>query len=214
MAGRRMLARRRTAIAVSLSVAGHVAILVLIALDLDRGADEAVFAPPVEITLAPLERITERLPPSSSPPRTAAPPPRRLVPSGVLPSAPVTPYYAPAAPSSAPQAAAAAEDLPSALRTGCVGKRDLELDKRVDCKLEIWSVLDARSPRVLPGDTIPDDKQAKWDAVAARQARQRRPPAQLGNGASMGCPHANLGTGCLDDMLIPLIGSEARESRR
>lgn len=60
------------------------------------------------------------------------------------------------------------------------------------------------------GALIPADKRAEYDAVARRQARRRQWPSNFGNGASMGCPQANLGSGCLDDMLIPLTGSAAK----
>ena len=46
--------------------------------------------------------------------------------------------------------------------------------------------------------------------AAGRQAAQRRPIAAMGNGSSMGCAHSNLGTGCVDDMAIPLLGSAAK----
>jgi hypothetical protein len=65
------------------------------------------------------------------------------------------------------------------------------------------------SPRDY-GALIPADKRAEYDAVARRQARRRQWPSNFGNGASMGCPQANLGSGCLDDMLIPLTGSAAK----
>lgn len=213
MSQARNAARRRTAIATGLSVAGHAAILVLIALDLDTGREEPAFAPTVEVTLTPLEERPDRPRPKSapsSPPPAAPPRPRRLAPAGVLPSAPVAPYYAPAAPTSAAPSEAAGHDLPTALRTGCVGRRGLATEARVDCKLEIWSVLDAKPPRDLPGDTIPDDKESDWERVARAQDYRRRGLRPGGNASTIGCPQGNLGAGCLDEMLIPMTGSAAR----
>jgi hypothetical protein len=215
---RRNAARRRTAVATTLSVAGHAVVVLMIAVDLDRGSEEPAFTPIVEVTLTPLDLRPERPPPPSapktrpsSPPPASPPQPRRVVPAGAVPSAPMAPYYAPAAPSPAPPAAPAAEDLPTALRTGCIGKRGLEAEARVDCKLEIWSVLDGKPARDLPGDTIPDDKQARWDVVAGQQARRRNGVRPGGNASTIDCPHGNLGAGCLSEMLIPLTGSAAKK---
>jgi len=205
----RTAARRRTAIATGLSVAGHAAIVVLIALDLDRGAGERAVPSMVEITLTPPERIPDRPPPPKQPP--SAPRPRRPVASAMAPTVPASPLSIPAAPSSAPPAPPAGDDLPTALRTGCIGKRDLDAEARIDCKLEIWSVLDHKPRLVLPGDTIPDDKQAAWDVVARAQSRKRANFRPGGNATTIGCPQGNLGAGCLDEMLIPLIGSEAKK---
>jgi hypothetical protein len=98
-----------------------------------------------------------------------------------------------------------AEDLPAALRTGCIGKRGLELDARVDCKLEIWSVLDGKAPRDL-GDGIPEDKKAAYAAAAERQAARRAPVSQMGNAKANDCPQSNLGTGCASEIVLPLFG--------
>lgn len=217
MSDRRTAARRRTAIATTLSVAGHAVVVLMIALDLDRGSEEPAFAPTVEVTLTSLEERPDRPRPRSSPskpqPPAAPPRPRRVVPAGVLPSAPVVPYYAPAAPTSAAPSEAAGQDLPTALRTGCVGRRGLATEARVDCKLEIWSVLDRSPPKALPGNAIPDDKESDWERVARRQDYRRRGLRPGGNASTIGCPQGNLGAGCLDEMLIPMTGAAARNRR-
>lgn len=214
MTGARRQARQRTAVAVIFSLLGHAVVVFLIALDLDNGPGDESLAPVVNVSLTPLNLPIERLrrrpdkrpPPSRPTPRIA---PRPLT------DAPVFPLAAgPASPSPGPSSAPDAEtpaDLPTALRTGCVGKRGLEADKRVDCKLEIWTVLDSKGRKSLQVDTIPADKRAQYDAVARRQARQREAVSRLGNHKSMDCPNANLGTGCLDEMLIPLFGGDAKD---
>lgn len=210
MAKGRMAARRRAGIATGLSVAGHALVIVLIALDLDRGEDETVPPPVVEIDLSPLRLEPEPRP--ASPPPAAPPRAPRDTPHAVLPALSASPAPSPVSPAPAPPPTAPiAEDRPTAFNAGCVGRRDKELDRRIDCKLEIWSVLGRTPARPLPGDTIPDEKQAAWDVVARQQARRRAGVRPGGNASTIDCPHGNLGAGCLSEMLIPLIGSDAKK---
>lgn len=205
----RTAARRRTAIATGLSVAGHALFLVVIALDLDRGETASVPPPIVEIDLSPLRLEPE--PEPASPPPAAPPRAPRDTPQSVLSALPAPPAPGPVSPAPAPSPTApAAENRPTALNTGCIGRRDQELDKRIDCKLEIWSVLDGTPRRELRGNTIPDDKELDWQRVARRQDYRRRGLRPGGNASTIGCPQGNLGAGCLDEMLIPMTGSAAK----
>ena len=207
MTGKRTGARRRTAIALVLSLAGHAAIFALLILDLDDGVGGPPAPPAVEVVLMDAPR---RPPPdpreaAASPAQPSAdqPAPRRTAMTGApSPSGTGMAASGGAGESAAPQADA------SGIRFGCVGLRIKDKDERVDCILDRWATLDGRPAREL-GPAIPAEKLAEYAATARRQAAQRRPIAAMGNRSSMGCAHSNLGTGCVDDMAIPLLGSAA-----
>lgn len=210
MTGRRAEKRQRTAVAVSLSVAGHAAIVALIAFDLDRKSVAPAVPPTVEVSLAPLKRPIEQDKPRALPDLTSPLARRPAVAVTPLPPALAGPVQAPVAPLAGP-APVPVDESPAALRTGCVGRRGLDTKARVDCKLEVWTFLDGKPPKEIPGDAIPDDKQEGYDTVARQQARGRRMVYPGGNSSTIGCPHGNLGAGCLDEMLIPLTGSAAKK---
>ena len=100
MASGRAAARRRAGIATALSVAGHALVVILIALDLDRGQTEAVPPDIVEIDLARLHLEPETQP--AEPPPAAPPRAPRDTPQAVLPALPAPPAPGPVSPSPAP----------------------------------------------------------------------------------------------------------------
>lgn len=204
------LARRRVAIAVALSIVGHACVIAVLAIGLDREADVFAEQPVVEVSFVRLEQPPPKQAREDPPKTGGSPLPSDLAVRQEAPQP--APYALPspivAAPGPAPPAAPA--EKPSEFRAGCIGKRGGK-EESVDCKLEVWSFFDGKPAREISGDDIPADKKVAYAAAARRQAHQRSKPAQLGNGASMGCPQANMGAGCLDDMLVPLTGSRARK---
>lgn len=205
-------------IACVVSITGHGVIIWLLAYNLQDHPPVADI-PVVELTLLP----------SLAPPSPAA---RAKTMAAVAPSAPQPSMttVAAAAPVSAPMEArsdAGPAPIPgsgagsgSAVEAGqnLAGRAALDFTcivangktltpaQRQKCLGDYSSTAAPRDYGVL----IPADKRAEYDAVARRQARRRQWPSNFGNGASMGCPQANLGSGCLDDMLIPLTGSAAK----
>jgi hypothetical protein len=195
--------RRRWAVAALVSLAAHGLVFLGLSLTPRDGPPEPSL--PVMVTL---ERATRSPPKKAIPTELRAPanpfqvhqPPQQAVSlpnSGLAPSAPST-TGAPATPGPAtPQQAVAPPKLKldclnmgPAARTGVYG--------REDCEARTYRKL-AQGER---GYDVPENP--AWDAaIAARQSVHRPLPAE--KPFRNDCANSNLGLGCTDGMLVPLV---------
>jgi hypothetical protein len=199
--------RRRWIAAGLVSLAAHA--LVFLGLSMTPREGPPAPTPPVLITLERLERPT---PPKARPTTSSAPPNPRPNPfrlhqppaaptavsnSGLSPGASSAPP-APGAPSAAPPQQAATVPplkldclhLGPAARTGVFGREDCEA---------------RRYQKLANGDggyAIPENPE--WEAQISRQQSKHRPlPPE--KPSRNDCANSNLGLGCTDGMLVPLV---------
>ena len=55
---------------------------------------------------------------------------------------------------------------------------------------------------------IDPEKRRRYDLAAQNAARRRAPVSSLGNARDRDCPQANMGSGCVDEMLLPLFSTK------
>lgn len=195
--------RRRWMAAALISALAHV--IVLWAMMQTKEAPPRERLQVVELTLEPfiqMDRSKLRKPP---PPR-AAKPMRLHQPAAIAPVVPqVAPFVAAPSPAGAPPAASGPVTLPAPppgrLVLDCVERGPNQPRTpfgREPCQAQIFKP--PKSGEVAGSPPV----NAEWAAAAAAKARKREGlrPEQPGRNT---CAASNLGLGCTDDMLIPLV---------